>query len=121
MNANRRFFIFCAMLALSFGLLSVGAGRLMAGTIDQSKVTISVQIVENPSNTWSYTPPATSYAADGSGGYDLVGQPEFDILQNRAHIKIEDVQFNNDPFVLNNILVTNTTTSTQIFSAFVGL
>jgi hypothetical protein len=36
-------------------------------------------------------------------------------------VKILDLDFNPDPFVLNNILVTNTTASTQIFSVTVGL
>jgi hypothetical protein len=36
-------------------------------------------------------------------------------------VRIEELQFNPDPFVLNNILVTNNSASTQIFTAFVGL
>ena len=38
-----------------------------------------------------------------------------------AHLTIEPLQWDPDPFVLNNILVTNNTDTTQIFSAFVGL
>src|SRR5262249_11494282 len=38
-----------------------------------------------------------------------------------ANVQVPTLQFDSDPFVLNNILVTNTTASTQIFSVTVGL
>jgi hypothetical protein len=56
------------------------------------------------------------------GGYSLVApMPATSILEDRATISVQDLQFNPDPFVLNNILVTNTTSATQTFSATVGL
>ena len=114
--------ILCAALALSCVLATqqLFAGPLTANQIPT--ITIAIEDVPEPPN-WSYTPPVDAYrpATDADGGYELASPQDFDILENRAHVRIEELQFDPDPFVLNNILVTNTTNSTQIFSAFVGL
>jgi len=122
MNSIRRSFRFiCAALALSY-VLSAGS-QSFAGPIVQGQVpTLRLQI-DNVPNSWNYTPAVADYrpATDADGGYELATPKDFNVLENRAHVRIEELQFDPDPFVLNNILVTNTTTSTQIFSAFVGL
>ena len=111
---------FCAALALSY-VMTGGASQAFAGTIKLPTIEISIE--GNPTSTWKYSPSDGDYrgATDANGGYELIGTREFDILNNWAHLTIEALQWDPDPFVLNNILVTNTTTSTQIFSAFVGL
>jgi hypothetical protein len=112
---------FCAAFALSC-LLFAGS-QSFAGPIVANQVpTLRLQI-DNVPNSWNYSPAATEYrpATDADGGYELATTKDFNVLENRAHVRIEELQFDPDPFVLNNILVTNTTTSTQIFSAFVGL
>jgi hypothetical protein len=114
----------CAALALSF-LLSAGSAQLSASPLTAGQVptiTISIDGVSNPPE-WSWTPSANEVrrATDADGGYELVGQREFDILSNRVHVAIQALRFDPDPFVLNNILVTNTTSTPQTFSAFVGL
>lgn len=112
---------FCAAFALSFVLFA--GSQLLAGPIVGNQVpTLTLQI-DNVPNSWSYAPAATEFrpATDADGGFELATPKDFNVLENRAHVRIEELQFDPDPFVLNNILVTNTTTSTQIFSAFVGL
>ena len=111
-------------LALSC-ILAAGSTQLLAGTITAGEVptvTIKIEGAPNPPS-FSFTPPVDAYdrATDADGGYELEAPREFDVLDNRAQLRIEELQFDPDPFVLNNILVTNTTTTTQIFSAFVGL
>ena len=111
---------FSAALALSY-VITGGASQAFAGTIKLPTIEISIE--GNPAPTWRYSPTAGDYrgATAADGGYELSGPREFDILNNWAHLTIEVLQWDPDPFVLNNILVTNTTTSMQIFSAFVGL
>jgi hypothetical protein len=112
---------FCASVALSYVLFA--GSQSYAGPIVGNQVpTLTLQI-ENVTGPWTHTPSANEYrpATDENGGHELNGTRDFDVLGNRAHVRIEELQFDPDPFVLNNILVTNTTTSTQIFSAFVGL
>ena len=121
MNLSRRSLgRFCAALALSFAITG-GASQAFAGPIKLPTIEISIE--GNPAPTWRYSPSDADYrrATDADGGYELNGPREFDILGNWAHLEIQELQWDPDPFVLNNILVTNTTTSTLVFSAFVGL
>jgi hypothetical protein len=75
-----------------------------------------------PESAWSFSPTLDMFAPAAGGGYQLTSSPTFSsILDNRAGITIQMLTFDPDPFVLNNILVTNTTSSTQVFSAFVGV
>jgi hypothetical protein len=122
-SAPRSLFV-CAAIAVSF-LFAAGSAQLLAGPIVADQVpTVTIKIDDGPNApSWTYSPSANDFrpAQDPGGGYELIAPRAFDILTNRAHVHIEGLQFDPDPFVLNNILVTNTTTSTQIFSAFVGL
>jgi hypothetical protein len=116
--------IHCAVLAFS-SFLATGQTQVFAGPLTANGVpTVTITIDDMPgAPSWIYTAPVEDYrrATDANGGYELILPRDFDILDNRAHVRIEKLQFDPDPFVLNNILVTNTTTTTQIFSAFVGL
>jgi len=109
---------FCAALVLAVATIG-GASQAFAGTIKFPEIAISIE--GNPAPAWNYSPSAGDYRQATGGGYELSGSPEFDILNNWAHMSIESLQWDPDPFVLNNVLVTNTTTATQIFSVFVGL
>jgi hypothetical protein len=114
---------FCAASALSYALYfgsQSSAGPIVGNSIPS--VTLQIENVPAPTS-WSYRPSANDFrpATDEDGGFELNGTRDFDVLANRAHVRIEELQFDPDPFVLNNILVTNTTNATQIFSAFVGL
>jgi hypothetical protein len=61
--------------------------------------------------------------ADLPGGGRKLGIPiaQQHIQGNRASVVIEQLAFDTDPFVLNNILITNTTTTAQVYSVTVGL
>jgi hypothetical protein len=111
-----------AILSL-VSLFAFVSNAAFAGPLNSSQLpTITVSIPG--SQGWSHTPSVEAYrpATDQDGGYELFGsQREFVILDQRATVEIQELQFNPDPFVLNNILVTNTTAMTQTFSAFVGL
>jgi hypothetical protein len=96
----------------------------LAGTLSANQYpTVTIKIEGATPATWSNTPPADAYdrSTEPDGGYELDSPRGFSILGNRAQVVIDELAFDPDPFVLNNILVTNTTASTQIFSAFVGL
>ena len=124
MNSYRLSFVVGVALA-AFCVLTISGGKLYAGPLLSGQLpTVTVKIEDSPTApSWSHTPTLESYrpAQDADGGFELVAPRDFDILNNRAHVRIEELQFDPDPFVLNNILVTNTTNATQIFSAFVGL
>jgi hypothetical protein len=112
---------FCAAFALTAVLFA--GSRSFAGPIVGNQVPTLRLEIENVPNSWTYRPEATDYspATNEDGGYVLETPREFDVLGNRAHVEIAGLQFDPDPFVLNNILVTNTTTSTQVFTATVAL
>jgi hypothetical protein len=122
MNSTRRSIrIFCAALALS-SVLFAGSQSFAGPIVGNQVPTLRLQI-DNVPNTWNYSPAVSDYrpATDADGGYELTTPKEFPVLENRARVRIEELQFYADPFVLNNILVTNTTTSTQVFTATVAL
>ena len=103
----------CAALAL-FLLASSVSAALIAPTV-------SVFIDDGPNPTkWTWTPAESDLRPVGDG-YQLNAPKEYDILGNRAHVVIQGLTFDSDPFVLNNILVTNTTAIPQIFSVTTGL
>jgi PEP-CTERM motif len=116
--------LLCATLAFSFVLGSM-SHQLFAGPITADELpTITIKIEDSPNApVWSHKSSANEYrpATDENGGYELATTKDFDILNNRAHVRIDELQFDPDPFVLNNILVTNTSNVTQLFTAFVGL
>ena len=98
-----------AALALSLFLL-VGSTHSSASPITAEGLpTISIWIEDGPNpNKWSWTPSENDLRpapAVGRGKY-LGASKQFDILSNRAHVVIEGLEFDPDPFVLNNILVT---------------
>jgi hypothetical protein len=123
MNLNHRPFHFCA-LALPFSVLLIATSRLSAGTLTSSQLpTITMQVV-GATEPWAYPTSTSQYhaATNADGGYELnAALDAYGVCDGNVNIKIDQLQFNSDPFVLNNILVTNTTASTQIFSVTVGL
>ena len=115
---------FSAAAALSLVIIGIPA-QLWAGPITGTLPTLLVTIEGSPSAnwpSWSYRPTKESFSApDSTGAYEYTGTLDQDILQGRAHIKLLDLDFNPDPFVLNNVLVTNTTVTPQVYSVFVAL
>jgi len=113
---------FRAFVALSVGFL-LASTNLRAGTIDADHLpTIKMQ-VESATSIWDYSPSASAYVASTDGsGYELSAPLDaYGVCDHTANVQVKELQFNSDPFVLNNILVTNTTAAPQIFSITVGL
>jgi hypothetical protein len=113
-----------AALVLSF-FLSAGSAQVSAAPITPDELpTITISIEDGPNAPkWSWTPSANDLRVlPGAGrGRQLAAQKQFNILSNRAQVVVQGLEFDPDPFVLNNIIVTNTTAIPQTFSAFVGL
>jgi len=108
---------FCAFVALSLSL-ACGTTHVRAGTISSSVPFIVVQSTGSPQ---VFMPGADAYAAGTNDG-DYVLTSEADLLGNpAASVTVQQLEFNNDPFVLNNFLVTNNLAVPQIFTVFVGL
>lgn len=104
----------------------LAAANLFAGTLNSNQLpSISVKIASDTApNTWTLDATTADYkpATNADGGWELSstkGGPG--ALGGRANIYVDLLQFDPDPFVLNNVLVTNTTTTTQLYTATVGL
>jgi hypothetical protein len=108
--------------AFSCGLLLIAAAHVNAGVIDSSHLPMFTMQAEGAPDAWTWTPPVSAFTPAPNGGYQLRNTyQQTGVCDGRADVKVDTLQFDPDPFVLNNILVTNTTTSTQIFSVTVGL
>ena len=124
MNAMPQSVKFWSVVAFSFSVLFISPGRLSAGTLNPSQIPTIMMEVQGSPTQWDYTPPSGAYvpATNSDGGYELSYEPYYyGVCDNTTDIEIQQLQFNTDPFVLNNLLVTNTTASTQIYSVTVGL
>jgi len=117
--ALKRVAILLALAALSLA----AATRSQAGTIPSSTsptLTISADGYDGPD--WQYSPAADDLSDLSGGGRALEIPIAQDHIQgNRASVVIQQLAFDTDPFVLNNVLITNTTATTQIFTITVGL
>lgn len=94
-----------------------------AGTISANNVpTITVDDEGFEGPAWEYSP-ATDVLQNLPGGGRKLGVPTalMHIQANRADVVIDQLEFDPDPFVLNNILITNTTGSTQIYTVGIAL
>jgi hypothetical protein len=121
MNSTGRPIRLGALVALSFILLLAGSAHVFAGTLNASQLPSITMSVAGAPTQWDYSPAQSAYVATPDG-YELAyEQHSYGVCDNTANVTIKDLEFNPDPFVLNNILVTNTTTTTQIFSVTVGL
>jgi hypothetical protein len=116
--SRRLVVLLLATLALSANWSGAFAGVLTSDNLPTMTWSIEGAPLEAP---WRFAPTLDMFAPLQGGGYQMTSSPTFDILGGRATITIETLAFDPDPFVLNNILVTNNTGSTQIFSAFVGV
>jgi hypothetical protein len=125
MNAScSRFLSSCAVIALSTLVFSLFCTGVSAGTINANQLPSIKVSVAGETTEWDYSPPDNAYkpATDSDGGYELnyVLNAE-GVCDNKANIRVDELQFDPDPFVLNNILITNTTVTTQAYTVSVGL
>ncbi|HMO86193.1 MAG TPA: hypothetical protein PKC18_14855 [Lacipirellulaceae bacterium] len=123
-TACRRLAPIAAALAMLATL--VAAAPSFAGPLNPDHIpSISIRMGESDTAPqWRYAPGVDRFRATDAngGGYEMTSSSgKTDIFGGNATVEILELQFDPDPFVLNNILVTNNTASTQIFTAFVGL
>jgi hypothetical protein len=119
--------IVCRMrlaVALCFGWLTAFAASEsraeMIGDIVPPIITISADGFGGPA--WEYSPALEVLENLPDRGRKLgIPTARMHIQGNRASVVIEELAFDPDPFVLNNILITNTTTSTQIYTVGLAL
>ena len=109
-----------ASALLCAALLLVAAARVNAGLLTADQLPTFTITAEGAESEWTWSPPVSAFERTPDG-YQIRNDYQWaGVLQGRADVKVDLLRYNPDPFVLNNILVTNTTTTTQIFSAFVG-
>ena len=108
-------------LLLCAALLLVIAARVDAGQLTADQLPTFTMTADSAAGAWTWTPPVSAFEPTPDG-YQIRGDSQWTgVLGGRADVKVDLLRYNPDPFVLNNILVTNTTPTTQIFSAFVGV
>ncbi len=114
-----RIYSLCALAALSITLF--GAAAAKAGVIDASKVPVIIVNAGENSSGHLFVPDPGNYSASGTDGdYSLTNSMDLGGISS-ATVSVQQLEFNNDPFVLNNFLVTNNLNVPQVFSVFVGL
>jgi hypothetical protein len=110
--------------AVSFGWLTAIVAcetrAEMIGAIVPPTITISAEGFNGPA--WRYSP-AVEVLENLPGHGRKLGIPTAlaHIQGNRASVVISELAFDPDPFVLNNILITNTTAVTQIYTVGLAL
>ena len=110
-------------IAFSFLFLLVAVVDSKAGPITANNVpTITVDDEGFAGPPWQYSP-ALDVLQDLPDRGKKLGVPKAEsaIQGNRANVEIRQLEFDPDPFVLNNILITNTTNATQIYTVGIAL
>ena len=106
--------------ALCAALLLCAAARVNAGLLRADQLPTFTITAEGAESAWTWTPTVAGFFATPDGYQVRDVHRQAGVLGGRADVTVDLLRYNPDPFVLNNILVTNTTTTPQIFSAFVG-
>jgi hypothetical protein len=120
MNANSltRCHFAVASLFLVAAVVDLKAGPITANSVP----TISVDDEGFAGPPWEYSPALDVLQNLPDRGKKLgIPKAESNIQGNRASVEIRQLEFDPDPFVLNNILITNTTNSTQIYTVGIAL
>jgi hypothetical protein len=125
MNLTSRRYYSASIVAFAFLAAALPALNSHAGPINSESVpTISVSVDSFAGPPWEYSPALDALEmASGQGRGKKLGMPMAfgAILGNRANVVIEDLEFDPDPFVVNNLLVTNTTSTTQFYTVGIAL
>lgn len=109
--------------ALVLFSLAAAAATSQAGTINAGNLpTITVDDEGFAGPPWQYSPALDVLQNLPDHGRKL-GVPTalMHIQGNRADVVIDELEFDPDPFVLNNIMITNTTATTQIYTVGIAL
>lgn len=105
-------------IASAFWTASSLAGTLSANNVPT--ITVDDEGFEGPA--WEYSPAVDVLQDLPERGHKLGVPKALEHIQgNRADVVISQLEFDPDPFVLNNVLITNTTGSTQIYTVGIGL
>jgi hypothetical protein len=103
----------------------MAAARSYGGLISGSQPPTISDKIEGVEGTWSYTPSSDSVGTlpgGGDGDLQVSNRPtDAKILGGVATVTVDKLEYNADPFVLNNIIITNNTLATQIHTVNVGL
>ncbi|MCC6682366.1 MAG: PEP-CTERM sorting domain-containing protein [Phycisphaeraceae bacterium] len=91
----------------------------LIGPPQSPTITISI---EGVSSQFQSTPALNQFANRGGNRRELTTPIAFQgVLENQADVVIEQLEFDPDPFVVNNILITNLTGSTQVYTVGIAL
>jgi hypothetical protein len=105
-------------LACTLVAVNVQATTITAGNVP----TISVGVEGFGGPNWEYSPALDALQNLPERGKKLgVPTAVAHILGDRADVTIQELEFDPDPFVLNNILITNTTGSIQFYTVGIAL
>jgi hypothetical protein len=109
--------------AVAFLVFLVAAVDSNAGPITADNVpTITVDDEGFAGPPWEYSPALDVLQNLPGRGKKLgVAKAEAKIQGKRANVEISQLEFDPDPFVLNNILITNTTDSTAFYTVGIAL
>ena len=112
----------CGVMLAAIALLALMPRDATAGPLTGNQLpSITMALEDDVRLTWDFRPTIDMFSPAPGGGFQLTSSPTFDVFGGGAQVTIAGLAFDPDPFVLNNILITNTTNNTQSFSAFVGL
>jgi len=118
-TSTRCFFV--PFVVASF-LVSSAASSKAAPITANNLPTITVDAEDFAGPPWEYSPALDVLENLPDRGRKLgVPVAESNIQGNRAHVEITRLEFDPDPFVLNNILITNPTAATQIYTVGIAL
>lgn len=111
-----RSIIICTTVLAVFSFVQQGQAELV------SPVSISGMVMGEPDlGTFMYAPSLSEFDQDGDA-YTLTSSASFDgAWMNSADIVINDIMFDADPIVYNNILVANTSGGTQTYQFLITL
>jgi hypothetical protein len=119
-SRNHSAIIVAAIFSLA---LVASAASSYAGTINANSVpTITIDDLGFDGPAWTYSPATETLMNLPDRGKKIgVETALMHIQGGRADVQIEQLAFDPDPFVLNNILITNNTGMTQTYSVGIAL
>src|SRR5512138_2407352 len=108
-GSTGRVFGFCALLLATLITIDAQAGTVPLKPKDLPTITFS----DGSGNVlWSYTPTMGQVKREEGKGWALSAAPEH--ASQKGQFLINQLEFDPDPFVLNNVLITNTTSTPQV-------
>jgi hypothetical protein len=108
-------------IAFCLALLCVVVARANAGVITSGNTPTFTMQAGGAPDAWTWTPGVNAFDATADG-YQLHSIYEkAGVCDGTANVKVDLLKFNPDPFILNNVLITNTTATTQTYTVTTNL